>query len=75
VTCAETRFESETLGGVEHHQAGDERRELGVASVAKFIGVGIEKEIADVAVGNLGSLVDELPTFVLDPGPAHTRSL
>ena len=35
----------------------------------------VEEEPTDVTFGNLGRLVEELPALVVDPGPAHTRSL
>ena len=75
VARAEARLETETFCRVEHHQARHERRQLRVAGVAQLVGVGIEQEVADIAFGNVGRLVDELPAFVFDPWPAHTRSL
>ncbi len=75
VTGAEAGFEPQSFCGVEHHQAGDERRELGVARVSQFVDVGVEQQTTDIALGDVGGLVDELPALVVDPGPAHTRSL
>ncbi len=75
VAGAEARFEPETFCCVEHHQAGDEGGQLGVTGVLQLVGIGVEEQPADVAFGDVGCLVDELPAFVVDPGPAHTRSL
>ena len=75
VPCTEARFEATSLSGVEHHQARHERRELGVARVFQLLGIGVEQQSGDVALGNLGRLVNEFPALVVDPGPAHTRSL
>ena len=75
VAGAEARLDAEALDGVEHHQAGDERRQLGVAGVAQLVGVGVEEQRGDVAVGDLAGLLDELPALVIDPGPAHAGPL
>ena len=75
VAGAEARFEAEPLDGVEHHQARHERGELRVAGVLQLLGVGVEQQPADVALGDLRCLVDELPALVIDPGSAHAGSL
>ncbi len=75
VARTETRLETESFGRVEDHQARHERGELRVASVAQFLCIGVEEQVADIAFGDVGSFVDQLPTFVINPGPAHTRSL
>ena len=56
------------------------RLETNVVSCAlrvslQLVGVGVEQQPADVAVGDLGCLVDELPALVIDPRPAHARPL
>ena len=75
VAGAEVGVDAESLDGVEHHQAGDERGELGVAGVSEFVGVGVEQQGADIASGDLAGFVDEFPTVVIDPRAPHTRSL
>ena len=75
VAGAVARLEAHPLGGVEHDQAGDERRQLRVAGVLELVGVGIEQQAGDVALGHLGRLVDELPALVLGPRPAHAGPL
>ena len=72
---AEARLEAQAFRCVEHHQAGDECRELRMARVAQFVDVGVEQQSPDIAVRDIRGLVDEIPAFVVDPGPAHTRSL
>ena len=46
VAGAEAGLDAEALDGVEHHQAGDERGQLGVAGVAQLLGVGVEQQRA-----------------------------
>ena len=75
VAGAVAGFEAQSLGGVEHDQAGHEGGELGVAGVLQLVGVGVEEEAGDVAFGDLGCLVDELPALVFGPGAAHARPL
>ena len=53
VTGAEARLDAQTFDRVEHHQARHERGELGVAGVAQFVGIGVEQQIGDVALGDL----------------------
>ena len=61
VAGAERRLDAEALDGVEHDEARDERGELRVAGVLQLVGVGVEQQSRDVAVGDLGRLVDQLP--------------
>ncbi|MEY3342204.1 MAG: hypothetical protein RLZZ269_2115 [Actinomycetota bacterium] len=75
VAGAETRLEPESLDGVENHQARHERRELGVAGVAQFLGISVEQEVAHVATRDVGCLGHQFPTFVFDPGATHAGSL
>ena len=75
VAGAEARLDAEALDGVEHHQAGDERGELGVAGVPQLVGVGVEQQRGDVALGDLAGLLDELPALVVDPRAAHAGPL
>ena len=75
VAGAEARLDAEALDGVEHHQARHERRQLGVAGVAQLVGVGVEEQLGDVALGDLAGLLDELPALVVDPRPTHPGSL
>ena len=75
VPGAVARFDAQTFGGVEDHQARHERRQLGVAGVAQLVGIGVEEQLADVAVGDLARLTDELPTLVVEPRPPHPRTL
>ena len=41
----------------------------------QLVGVGVEQQVGDVALGDVVGLVDELPALVVDPGPAHARAL
>ncbi len=75
VAGAHRRFETEAFGGVEDHEAGDERGELGVARVAQRIGVGVEQQRGDVALGHLRRLVDQFPAVVIGPRATHPRAL
>ena len=75
VAGAEARLDAEALDRVEHHQAGDERAELGVAGVLQLVGVGVEQQAGDVAVGVRRRLLDELPALVVGPRPAHAGAL
>ena len=75
VAGAEARLDAEAFDGVEHHQARDERRQLGVAGVLQLVGVGVEQQLADVAPGDLARLVDELPALVVDPRSTHAGTL
>ena len=75
VAGAEAGLEAEPFDGVEHHQARHERRQLGVAGVAKLVGVGVGEQLADVTVGDLAGLLDELPALVIDPRSSHPRPL
>ena len=75
VTGAEARLDTETLDRIEHHQAGDERGELGVAGVAQFVGIGVAQQLGDVAPRDVAGLVDELPALVIAPRQAHAGSL
>ncbi len=75
VAGAETGLDAESLDGVEHHQARHERRQLGVAGVLEFVGVGVAEQGADVAAGDLGGLVDEFPTLVVTPRQPHAGAL
>ena len=53
----------------------DERGQLRVAGVLQLVGVGVEQQAGDVALGDLGRLVDQLPALVVGPGSAHARPL
>ena len=53
VAGAEARLDAEPLDGVEDHQARDERGELGVAGVLQLVGVGVEQQAGDVALGEV----------------------
>ena len=75
VAGAEARLDAQALDGVEHHQAGDERRQLRVAGVLQLVGVGVEQQARDVALGDLRCLVDQLPALVVGPGSTHARPL
>ena len=75
VPGAEARLDAEALDGVEDHQAGDERGQLGVAGVPQLVGVGVEEQGGDVAPGDLAGLLDQLPALVVDPRPTHAGSL
>src|SRR5690606_2820095 len=75
VAGAEAGLDAEPLDGVEHHQAGDERGELGVARVAQLLGVGVEEELADVPAGHVARLLDELPALVVHPRSPHAGAL
>ena len=75
VAGAEARLDTETLHCVEHDQAADEGGELGVARVLQFVGVGVEQQARDVAVGDGRGLVDQLPALVVGPWPAHAGAL
>ena len=69
------RFDAEPLDGVEHHQAGHERGELGVAGVLQLVGVGVAEQRVEIALGVLAGLVDQLPAVVLAPRPTHAGTL
>ena len=75
VAGAEARLDAEPLDGVEDHQAGDERRQLGVAGVAQLVGVGVEQQRGDVPPGDVAGFLDELPALVVDPGSTHAGPL
>ena len=75
VAGAEARLDAEALDGVEHDQARHEGGELGVAGVLQLVGVGVEEQAGDIAVGDRRCLVDEFPTLVIGPGATHARSL
>ncbi len=75
VAGAEAGLDAQALDGVEHHQARHEGRELGIAGVAKLVGVGVGEQLGDVPVGELAGLVDELPALVIDPRSSHPRPL
>jgi hypothetical protein len=53
--------DADALDGVEHHQAEDERRQLGVARLAQLLGVGLEQQAGDVTAGNDRRFADQLP--------------
>ena len=75
VAGAEARLDTQPLDRVEDDQARHERRQLGVAGVLQLVGVGIEQQPTDVAIGDLRCLVDQLPALVVDPGSSHARPL
>ena len=75
VAGAEARVDTDALHRVEHHQARHERRQLRVAGVFQFVGVGVAQQRRDVAAGDLGGLVDEFPALVFLPGAAHAGAL
>ena len=51
VAGAEAGLDAEPLDRVEHHQARHERRQLRVAGVAQLLGVGVQEQAGDIAVG------------------------
>ena len=75
VPGAVARLDAKAFGGVEDHQAGDERGQLGVAGVAQLVGVGVEQQLADVAIGDLTGFADQFPALVFEPRPTHPRTL
>ena len=75
VAGAVAGLDAETLDRVEHHQARHERRQLSVACVPEFVGVGIAEQGADVAAGDVAGLVDQFPTLVIAPGQPHAGAL
>lgn len=75
VTGAAAGLDAQPLDGVEHHQAGDEGGELSVAGVAQLVGVGVEQQPGDIALGHLGRLCDQFPAVVVGPGATHARPL
>ena len=50
-------------------------QQLGVAGVLQLVGVGVEQQAGDVALGVDRGLLDELPALVVGPGSAHARAL
>ena len=75
VAGAVAGFDAETLDRVEHHQARHERRQLGIAGVLEFVGVGVAEQGADVAAGDVAGLVDQFPALVIAPGQPHAGAL
>ncbi len=75
VTGVTGRRDAEPFDGVQHDQAEHERRHLGVAGLAEFLGFGMQEQCGDIPLGGLGRLGDELPRRVVDPRFAHARLL
>ena len=75
VAGAVVGLDAEALDRVEHHQAGHERGELGVAGVLQLVGVGVEEQAAEVPVRDRGCLPDELPAGVIGPRSSHAGAL
>jgi hypothetical protein len=75
VAGAEAGFETHPFDGVQHHQTGDERAQLGVARVLELLGVGVEQQAGDVAVGVSRRLFDQFPALVVGPRPTHAGAL
>jgi hypothetical protein len=67
--------DAEALHGVEDHEAGEERRELRVPGVLQLLGVGVEQEPGEVAVGHRRRLLHQLPAVVAHPGSSHAGAL
>ena len=75
VAGAVARLDAETFDRVEDHQARHERRQLGVAGVLEFVGVGVAQQGADIALRDVARLVDEFPALVVTPGKSHAGAL
>jgi hypothetical protein len=75
VASAEAGLDAEPLHRVEDHEAGDERAELRVAGVLQLLGVGVEQQSGDVALGVGRGLFDQLPALVIRPRSAHAGAL